>query len=625
MISRNPRGGRLWDRISTSAYLPLALYITGPFVAISAVAALANSYFEISANGYGAQSLSYLSAQTLADYVLRELTFALITSALLVFAAFLLVKQGVPARTVLPFALISEAGLIISRLLYSTAWSVTMPLYGIPLPGFLWRYEVVLWTAGALAIAFFLAALVIRFRKKRPVSTGASPRLLQLSTFLLVLGLVCGLMAGAAGMVATPQRAPKPFHVVWVTWDSVRADHLSCYGYSRPTTPHLDQVAREGVLFRKNISNHNWTRPSYASMLSSLGAWELPHGFLQPSHLTLTEILRNHGYRTMAFVQNPNLDAEFNTSQGFETYYQLRQRTSPREMNAHALKRLEALAGRGRPVFLFLHYQEPHYPYQVTNPFRREFVKAPKDLLTEDETEQLMLREGIKWNPPPPNAKEILEFLRDAYDSDIRYADEGLGEVVAKLKEIGIYDRTLLIVNSDHGDEFQDHGNFGHTHKNLHPELTYVPLVMRFPDELKAGPAVCDVHVQNWDIFPTVLGALGIPPPKEISGRALLPVPATGAPERLAFSSYNRYLAIRSRQYGLIADYEKAPRFRLYDILRDPAEHQPIEEHSENQEYQKLRPVADAWYSNFGTAIAGGQPKVSKELLNRLRALGYVQ
>ena len=151
--------------------------------------------------------------------------------------------------------------------------------------------------------------------------------------------MVASALAAAAGCGGS---GPGPVNIIWITWDSTRADHLSSYGYPRPTSPHLDALAEQAVLFETAIAQHNWTQPSYASMLTSLHFWQMPGWALSPDNVTLSEILQESGYDTFGFVQNPNLAAELHFDQGFDIYERLPDNTTPGEMNDLVVPRLFA-------------------------------------------------------------------------------------------------------------------------------------------------------------------------------------------------------------------------------------------------------------------------------------------
>lgn len=367
--------------------------------------------------------------------------------------------------------------------------------------------------------------MITLYRKRRAVQARREwpSRVFARSCFgVFLAALILGLAVNVAAWSKHPEKPGRPLNVIFVTWDSTRADHLSCYGYSRPTSPHLDEFAKDAVLFETAISQHNWTRPSYTSMFTGLHNWDLPGHRLELPQLTLAEVLKSNGYRTFSYVQNPNLDAELDFNQGFDFYSRLSGSLPSQSMNHFALKRIDSISRHQDPLFLFIHYQEPHYPYREDNPFVDGFLQSRPHLLSEGQINRIMRSNGKKgWDATESDAQEKVQYLLDMYDASIRNTDEALGELIGVLKKKGLWENSLIIFNSDHGDEFCDRGQFGHAHKNLHPELTFVPFVIRFPNELGISPQRISVPVQNLDIFPTVLGVTGIPQTRRLSGRNL--------------------------------------------------------------------------------------------------------
>lgn len=441
------------------------------------------------------------------------------------------------------------------------------------------------------------------------------------ATFLITAWV----LAAAAGCGSS---APGRINIIWVTWDSTRADHLSSYGYARPTSPNVDALAEQAVLFETAIAQHNWTQPSYASMLTSLHFWQMPGWTLSPDNLTLSEILAAHGYDTFGFVQNPNLAADFHFDQGFDVYERLPDSTTPGEMNDLVLPRLPGLAAAQRPFFLFVHYQGPHFPYREDNPFNEEFVGAAEVLLTAQEGLDAMASHGAVW--AADEAK--VAYLTDMYDASIRATDAALGELVAALDQAGLWEDSLVIFNSDHGDEFYDRGEFGHATYNVYPELTFVPLIVRFPARMAIAPRRVTASVQNLDIAPTVLDVVGIPVPGHFVGASLLPLDEVGSDaDRLAYSNIGAYVAIRSSTRTLVHHYggdpEAAAGPLVYDRGADPRERRPLSA-SNDAAGAMLYERGLQWYQIIQAQEQldmAGKTELSEELAAALRALGYLR
>ncbi len=458
--------------------------------------------------------------------------------------------------------------------------------------------------------------------KRRRCAGSSSPRR---GRRLGIAGVVLLVALGASSCETSPP--PGPPSVIYVTWDSVRADHVSAYGYARPTTPTLDRLAREGVLFETAIAQHNWTRPSYSSVLTSRHMWELRDMRMGPSELTLAETLYSYGYRTVGIVQNPNLSARFHFDQGFETYLEVAETKPARVISEAAIERLEPLRAAGQPFFLFVHYQGPHWPYDHGSPHASTFIRDDSTPIGSRQINHWMSSHGDGWDGGAADAPSTLRYIRDLYDSDLRETDDGMRVLFDWLAEHGLWDNTLIAFNSDHGDEFGDRGRFGHAHKNLHPELTYVPLIVRFPKALGVPSRRVAAPVQNLDILPTVLSVLGIPVPDVVKGRSLLPLDSLEDEDRIAFSSVGRYVAVRSRDYTLIVDLDEAdPAYAFYAINRDRNETAPVRGGDDNPAFLRLKAAAAAAFDqNAAAPPAGDTAPRDEELLQRLKSLGYVR
>ena len=427
------------------------------------------------------------------------------------------------------------------------------------------------------------------------------------------------LAAGCALAALACQEPAPPPNVLFLTWDSLRADHVSAYGYERETTPVLDAFARESVLYERARSQHNWTRPSYASMLTSRHNWELPGAALSPESTTLAERLAERGYLCVGTVQNPNLSPSFHFHQGFHVYREIDPKWSADRTAEAVLAEIDSLGERSAPLFLFAHFQGPHWPYSPHDDVPAELRSPVATPIPQRRVNELIGRTGDPWVPGRPGAPEKVRYVLDLYDGDIWRTDRALGLLIQGLRERGLWEGSLVVFNSDHGDEFNDRGSFGHAHKNLHDELTHVPLIVRYPPGLGQGPARVAHPVQNLDIVPTVLDALGFELPAGLSGRSLLaPMEA-----RLEQSSLDRYVALRDERHALMADFSgDGARLQLYDRRSDPAERQPLPNPGRNAEAAALRRAAREWAETQRAAEAS-VPELSPELVERLRALGY--
>ncbi|MEM9552791.1 MAG: sulfatase-like hydrolase/transferase [Acidobacteriota bacterium] len=405
------------------------------------------------------------------------------------------------------------------------------------------------------------------------------------------------------------------WNVLIVTFDTTRADHIGCYGHAAADTPVVDRLAAEGVLFEHAIAPVPITLPSHSSLMT--GKVPFAHGVrdnglfvLGDEQTTLAEILRSAGYRTAAAIGAFPLTAEFGIDQGFELFddhlaspYEdlYGQRTLPKQeaffderrasdVNAAALPWLEAHAEQ--PFFLWLHYFDPHHPHR-----------------------------------PPAPYDEL--FAHDLYDGEIAYADESLGVVIQHLERLGVADRTVIVLTSDHGEGRGEHDE--ETHSLLTYQSTlHVPLVVRLPDGPR-GRRVAS-RVSTIDILPTVLDVLGLAPPAEIQGRSLLPLIDGDGTAHRSRPIYAETLSSRlSMGWGelraLVLDGKKyihGPRPELYDLDHDPSELDDLM--TEQPELaEQMRQRLKRYLAEHAVAGLDGSVAADEETLRRLQALGYLQ
>jgi arylsulfatase A-like enzyme len=303
------------------------------------------------------------------------------------------------------------------------------------------------------------------------------------------------------------------FNVLLIGVDTLRPDHLGCYGYDRPTSPAIDGLAREGVLFEAPVSQCPWTLPSFASMFTSL--YPTQHGAginmsgLGTAFPTMAGILAGEGYATGAVLSSLVLSPEFGVNRGFG-YYDVNaadERRDALDVTRLALTWLDGLDGQ--PFFLFVHYFDPHLPYAPPTPYDTLFggglrgsmgsVFDIKPLVEDEVTLDDRLAEFTEqdW-------RRIVSL----YDGEIGFTDMAIGRLLAGLSERGLRRKTLVVLLADHGEEFYEHGGLGHGH-TLFDEVIRVPLILSLPGGLPGGVRVKS-QVRMVDVLPTVLDILHI-------------------------------------------------------------------------------------------------------------------
>ncbi|HET9213010.1 MAG TPA: sulfatase [Thermoanaerobaculia bacterium] len=421
--------------------------------------------------------------------------------------------------------------------------------------------------------------------------------------------------------------AGRPLNVILYLVDTLRADHLGCYGYSRPVSPHIDAFARQAVTFRHTVAQCSWTRPSTTTILT--GLYPRTHKVngrrdkLSEQALTLAEMLRARGYRTAGFVTNGNVARSFGLGQGFETYELLpRRHSAAADVNAEAAAWLQSGWTKDAPFFLYLHTVEPHTPYNPPPAFRQRF--APE---VHDETlTQMRIFRFLELGRIVPTPEMLRSFV-DLYDAEIATNDAAFGELIDLLVQRGLWDNTVIVFVSDHGEEFLDHGGWQHG-TTLHNEMLNVPLIVRAPG---TGPRTVQRQVQQVDVAPTVLDLLGLPVPPVVEGHSLVPWMASGAPadepEAEAYSWLDQHgwrgAAVTTPAWRLIEDRGHYPGRYLYDRRTDPGEHRNLTDQRAVREGYLWSRLRAEERPRKGT-LKAGEATVDAELRKQLEALGYL-
>jgi len=446
-------------------------------------------------------------------------------------------------------------------------------------------------------------------------------------------------------LLGCTRETPRP-NVLLVSIDTLRADHLSAYGYERRTTPILDALAQEGVLFEQAFSHSPKTAISHMSILT--GLYPESHGVLQLATAgvprlsgqipTLATLLRRAGYRTAGIVGGGHMDGSLGFDQGMEFY-------EVREELADTVARAEALMGRWAdadelPFFLFLHTYEVHDPYAPPATHAGEWTSAAYDGGIPSSRELLdeatrgrgwWERHTIYWDRVNASDPADLRRLVDLYDASVRYTDDVLGGLFEWMRGRGLFENTLIVVLSDHGEEFLEHGQF--LHHQIYEELLHVPLIIGFPDRSGRGGGHREQSVVRLiDVLPTVLETLGLAVPDEIQGRSLLPLlDGVEAGPPLVMSSWHKggLQALRNGNWKLIRRRSgDRSRSELYHLKHDPHERRDLAGRRPRvlgKLESELRSRASAAH-----AVQRGlseEPAVipGEQTMQDLKALGYLQ
>jgi len=404
---------------------------------------------------------------------------------------------------------------------------------------------------------------------------------------------------------ASPAGREKPPSIILISIDTLRADHLSCYGCRRVPTPHLDALAKVGTLFSAVNSQVPLTFPSHVSLFTStypfFNGIEDNGEALWPHAVTLATLLKSHGYRTGAVVGGFVMDRRFGLNQGFDAYDSTFDLHRQEESDPGDVKRLgaEVVAAASKwldansagPFFFFLHLYDLHTPYNLPAGYRARYGTG--------------------------------------YDAELRYVDEQVGVFCDALRRHNLFERSLVILTSDHGEGLGDHGEKTHGYF-IYQSTLWVPLIVHWPAGSGSFPAKVDEPARLMDVAPTILEFVGIAQPPEFQGRSLMELLRSGAPKTARdVSSENLYAhkhfgcsalwALRTGRYK----YIQAPKPELYDLVTDPGETRNLYA-QQTRLALAAKEKLESLRARFRRPHAQGQRALDPDTVARLSSLGYV-
>ncbi|MCC6767245.1 MAG: sulfatase [Deltaproteobacteria bacterium] len=500
----------------------------------------------------------------------------------------------------------------------------------------------------ALFVVAFLAWRALARRQPRLASPLAAVGGLIVAVLaaraVMALGAPKELSAPARSAVGQPAKGPNVFLIVV---DTLRADHLSCYGAKTNRTPVIDGLAADGTRFGRAYAQASWTRPSFGTIFTSL--YPSSHRAIHKSDalpdavVTLAEVMQGAGYATVGFANNINVAPLFGFQQGFDQYVFLEPEfffgatESAAQLTIYNQLRLirerfvskkkwvenyyqpadvvvkhglDWIAARDpqRPFFMFLHFMEPHDPYFV-HPYNGEAYARVANP-----------------NPDP----SLAETYRDAYDGAIRFLDGELAKFIAELKAKGLYDDAVILLTADHGEEFHEHGGWWHG-TTLYDEQLAVPLIVKAGADAPRG-VVSDAAVSSLDVAPTLIRAAGLKVPQAMVGKPLGLAADAPAPRDHAFAESelegNSLQAYRSGGMKVIhanaGNPRGLPEHQLFDVVADPGEQRDLIA-AQTEVANKLTADMSAVQSHAESiAVESTGTSIDAASEERLRALGYV-
>jgi arylsulfatase A-like enzyme len=438
-------------------------------------------------------------------------------------------------------------------------------------------------------------------------------------------------------------------NVILICVDTLRADHLSCYGYARETSPSIDALAADSVLFEQAYASSPWTLPSHVALMT--GRHGVHHQVyhenerMDPGMPTLAEIFASQQYACAAFTGGGFVSPVFGFSRGFDTYDVGAGGVFHQDSAERVFQAASGWLDRfgERDFFLFLHTYQTHSPYACPPPYKVKYLNDDSLWGHVDLIQHLGGKENLFRELPELERQNII----DLYDGEISYTDDQLiRPLLAKLTETGLYDKTLIIFLSDHGEEFYEHGGWGHGH-SLYDESLKVPLIVKFPDSRYKAQR-CGNIVSLVDLMPTILDVMGWDSLENgLDGRSLIPF-LTGdetedrvfladvgsnvldfhLPQRIATNRGQTKLILsqRSRAEDLEFFITPPPQIgpvELYDLSLDPGETLNLADQKPDLASKVIRWLNDFYAQAKKSRVS--KVEIDESVKEQLKALGYIK
>jgi len=456
-------------------------------------------------------------------------------------------------------------------------------------------------------------------------------RVISLFTTATLVGVSFWLALTGSGCAPADYGRPD-CNVILISIDTLRSDHLGCYGYQRDTSPVIDRFSGDAITFLSTFAQAPSTTMSHASIFTSLlpshhGAFYSCRTPIPDHQVTMAEMLQQDGYHTASINDGGQIAARFGFDQGFDNYTSIKHGAPGHSNFIHTARRaIDWLRNRDDDrFFLFLHTYHTHHPYTPPKRFVETMDEGYRGKLP-DKISLELLRQVKRGDRQLTRSDK--QHIVTLYDAEIRQMDVGFGLIVDELKKLGLYDDMVLILTSDHGEEFGEHGVMGWHSHTLYDELLSVPLIIKLPGNDFAGTRVT-TPVRSIDILPTLLDCLDIPPLAVFEGRSLMDL-ARGrreSPRPVVARQDHRNPTPVILRSGRWKYYHRPgahkPRI-LFDLQQDPGETRNAGvEHPEviDELEQQLADIL----ARRPTVTTGEEVRLPGELEDQLRALGYAE
>lgn len=614
----------------------LSIGILSGFVIGLFESGISSAFQHTAANRYIHYKMHRLAASTFQGPLFKWLIITLFTAFFLLFVTWLIDK--LVSRTHANHKIPLKVPLIYvawSLLFYPGIWAVNY--YLIPYTKL--HPISVLADVGILFFSLYAAGLLAHFQGKmqwkKQWDTLSDTKFIKVTAMILVISLL-GLNVGIFAYGKRENNASKRPNVLLIVIDALRQDHLGCFGYKRNTSPNINALAKEGILFKHAYSNAPWTKPSVASLFSSLPPNKhtaVNKNDILPDEIpVIAEMLKNEGYHTFCFVGgNKFIGKRFNFHQGFDIYRNSR-------INAAKLtKKFLSLISKpqGKRFFAYIHYMDVHLPYN-NNKYNDTFVqKKGKHFFLPGKIRAKDCRKLAHFDKLSSMDKKHLVSL---YDGQIRFVDENIKKIISVLKKNNMLNDTLVVITADHGEEFWEHNNYEHGH-TLYNELIHVPLIIT-GNNLKKSEVKRPVRLI--DLLPTILKMVDVESAHYNLEGARLFDKREGKNNELETSIFamgtlygdEKYCLIRGdrkliintgeeeKKKNRLIGFRNKSKMEFYDITKDPLEKENLV-NTEHKEVSRLKRIL-AEFINAQPMFKGKKAILDKETKEGLKSLGYL-
>jgi len=457
-------------------------------------------------------------------------------------------------------------------------------------------------------------------------------------------------------MSAEPPSTPN---VIVISFDTVRADCLGCYGHPWIETPHIDQFAKESILFETCMSAAPTTLASHTSLFT--GTYPHTHGVprngfvVNEENVMLPEVLREAGYHTAGFPASFILSSRFNFHQGFDHYddkenmtteddsdWDGEERSAETVTNA-VLDYLDITEPDG-PMLLFVHYWDPHTPYRPRSPYLEKYLYRESETalgtaIEQERRDELVDKDRVLGVPRPDYENEVHDYVR-LYAGEISYMDEHVGRLFRGLRDRGIFDKSIVVVTSDHGETLWDHEPYFTHGWDTYQASVHVVCIVRLPGGKHGGTKV-SVPISNIDVMPSVLGYLGLAVPERVEGRTVdFTRPGEGTPARTLYSqatkpfdveeglvwpNMNKTRGARAGNYTFV-QFPSSGNEQLYDLSIDPTEQYNLLSDPNTYIAQKtaaIRNELELWVNSADPLPSEYESRNRDDTIRRIKTFGY--